>query len=243
VISVSSSTGGRETSGFDGDRGQMIDATSSATQTATLAAPGLAERILEGTVRRVAETGVTKTTIDDIAREAGCGRATVYRVFAGGRDAVLAAAGTREVERFLAELGVALDGCDSLEDALVLGITHSARQLHTHDALRYMVVNEPAVLRPLVNFDGLDPLLARAGTFAGLHLARFLDPPTARAVGEWAGRLIVAYACTPITIGVPCDLTDEDATRHLVRTFALPGIAGARRPVASAPAFPHPTQE
>src|SRR4051812_18799800 len=121
----------------------------------------LSERILEGTVRRIAETGVAKTTIDDIAREAGCGRATVYRVFAGGRDAVLAAAGTRGVERFRADLGDEIDACDTLEDALVTGITGAARQVQTHDALRYVVVNEPALVRPLVAFDGLDPLLAR----------------------------------------------------------------------------------
>jgi AcrR family transcriptional regulator len=202
----------------------LIDATSSVT---TLAPAGLPERILDGTVRCIAGTGVAKTTIDDIARAASCGRATVYRVFAGGRDAVLAAAGRREVERFLDELGGRLDDCTSLDETLVTGITWTAGQLRTHDALRYVVEHEPAVLRPLVAFDGLDPLLARASDFAAEHLARFLDPDVARAVGEWAARLVVAYACGPGTPAQPFDLTDEGDARRLVATYGLPGIAGS----------------
>jgi AcrR family transcriptional regulator len=191
---------------------------------ATALASPLPERILEATVRCIAETGVAKTTIDDIARAASCGRATVYRTFAGGRDAILVAAGTREVERFLAGLGAVLDGCSSLEDAVVAGLTVATRQLHRHDALRYLVVHEPAVLRPLVAFDGLDPLLACAADFAEAHLTRFADRATARAVGEWAARLVVAYACGPIPSDPPFDLADERAARHLVRTFGLPGL-------------------
>jgi len=203
----------------------------------------LSERILEGTVRRIAETGVAKTTIDDIAREAGCGRATVYRVFAGGRDAVLAAAGTREVERFLADLGDEIDACDTLEDALVTGITGAARQVQTHHALRYVVVNEPALVRPLVAFDGLDPLLARAAAFAEQHLARFLDPATARATGEWAARLIVVYGPPPVSTVASRDLTDAAVVRQLVRTFGLPGLDGALSDPDRPAQNPHGIQE
>src|SRR4051812_35705519 len=65
----------------------------------------LRDRILDATVACIARHGVSHTTIDDIARAAGCGRATVYRAFAGGKDAVVVAAGARELERFLAGLG------------------------------------------------------------------------------------------------------------------------------------------
>ena len=34
----------------------------------------------------VARVGIAKTTLDDVAREAGCARATVYRNFAGKQD-------------------------------------------------------------------------------------------------------------------------------------------------------------
>jgi AcrR family transcriptional regulator len=185
----------------------------------------LRDRILDATIRCIAEAGLTGTTIDDIARAASCGRATVYRAFAGGRDAILVAAGIREVERFLAELAVRLEACATLEDTLVEGITGTVRHLRGHPVVRYLVVHEPAVLLPFVGFDGLDPLLARASDVGERHLTRFTDPATARSVGEWAARVVVAYGCGIDPTGTPVDLADEGAVRGLVRTFGLPGLA------------------
>jgi AcrR family transcriptional regulator len=234
----------------------MVEATATATATvqhphavagAAGGVPTLRDRILDATVRCIAATGVAKTTIDDIAGEASCSRATVYRAFPGGKDAVVATAGIREVQRFAAHLGRRLDGCATLEEALVAGICEAARQFHHHDALRYLVVNEPAVLWPMVCFDGLDPVLARAASFAEDRLARFLDAPTARMVGEWAARLVLVYADEPgpgapgaPTVpgdagGITADLADEGVTRHLVRTFLLPGLAATSRPAAGSP--------
>ena len=45
----------------------------------------LEQRILAATIRCVSRWGVGKTTLDDIAREAGCSRATIYRVVPGGK--------------------------------------------------------------------------------------------------------------------------------------------------------------
>jgi AcrR family transcriptional regulator len=44
------------------------------------------ERILEAAARCALRFTLGKTTIDDIAVEAGVSRATVYRTFPGGRD-------------------------------------------------------------------------------------------------------------------------------------------------------------
>src|SRR5437764_8400576 len=43
-------------------------------------------RIVEATLRCVARWGMAKTTLDDVAREAGLSRATVYRVVPGGKE-------------------------------------------------------------------------------------------------------------------------------------------------------------
>ena len=67
-----------------------------------------AERITAGALVCIARWGTAKTTLDDIAREAGCSRATIYRLFPGGKRAVLDAAGEVELARILDELvGVA----------------------------------------------------------------------------------------------------------------------------------------
>ena len=54
---------------------------------------GQEQRIVDATTRCIARWGVAKTTLDDVAREASCSRATVYRLFPGGKDAVLEATG------------------------------------------------------------------------------------------------------------------------------------------------------
>ena len=48
------------------------------------------DRILDAALACIARVGVGKTTLDDVAREAGCARATVYRCFPG-RQALLRA--------------------------------------------------------------------------------------------------------------------------------------------------------
>ena len=53
-------------------------------------------RVLDATLTCIARVGVAKTTLDDVAREAGCSRATVYRYFPGKQpllDAVVDARG------------------------------------------------------------------------------------------------------------------------------------------------------
>ena len=45
--------------------------------------PAQSARVLDGALACVARVGLGKTTLDDVAREAGCARATVYRCFPG----------------------------------------------------------------------------------------------------------------------------------------------------------------
>ena len=79
-------------------------------------------RIADAATRCVARRGVTKTTLDDVAREAGCSRATVYRTFPGGKEEVIAAVVDTEVARLFSAVAVAMGGAEDFEDAVVAGI-------------------------------------------------------------------------------------------------------------------------
>src|SRR5881227_82433 len=94
------------------------------------------QRIVDATLRCIARWGVAKTTLDDVAREASCSRATVYRLFPGGKEAVLAAVATTELEAFLGRVGSTLADAPSLEAALVGAIAETGRTLAGHGALR-----------------------------------------------------------------------------------------------------------
>jgi AcrR family transcriptional regulator len=180
-----------------------------------------AQRVIDATLRCIARWGVAKTTLDDIAREARCSRATVYRLFPGGKDALIEAVATSEVMRFFAALGARLDETDTLEDLLVAGMTEAARHLQQHGALQFLLQHEPEAVLPHFAFRSADAVLGTVRRFAGPYLARFLDVDEAPRAAEWVARIVLSYTSCPAD-GV--DLADEESVRRLVRTFVLPGL-------------------
>src|SRR5207244_71690 len=71
--------------------------------------PSSTERLLQATFACVARYGIAKTTVEDVAREAGISRATVYRQFPGGKDQLVADTIRWESTRFFADLAVAIE--------------------------------------------------------------------------------------------------------------------------------------
>lgn len=180
------------------------------------------DRVVAAVVRCIARWGVGKTTLDDVAREAGCSRATVYRLVPGGRDALLVAVARAEVTQFFAGIGHRLATATSLEGLLVAGITEASRRLVEHPALRFLVEHEPEVVLPRLAFHQMDAVLAAAGDFATPHLRRFIaDDEHARRVAEWVSRIVISYTLTP---SPHVDLTDDASARRLVQDFILPGL-------------------
>ncbi len=182
-------------------------------------------RLVDGALRCLARQGIAKTTVDDIAREAGFSRATAYRAFPGGRDDILAAVVETEVARLFSSLAVVMGEAHDLEDVLVAGMVESARQLRSHEALSYLLAYEPGAVLPQLTFAGQDRVLLVAGDLAAPFFARWLEPEQASRAAEWAVRIVLAY-CSDQNPGT--DLTDPAATRALVRTFVLPGILALR---------------
>ena len=182
-------------------------------------------RLVDGALRCLARQGIAKTTVDDIAREAGLSRATAYRAFPGGKDDILAAVVETEVARLFSYLAVVMGEAHDLEDVLVAGMVESARRLRAHQALSYLLAYEPGAVLPHLTFAGQDRVLLVAGDLAAPFFARWLEPEQASRAAEWAVRIVLAYCSdqTPAT-----DLTDPAATRALVRTFVLPGILALR---------------
>ena len=175
----------------------------------------LEERIIEATVRCVGRWGVAKTTLDDIAREAGCARATIYRVFAGGKQAVLAATLQHELRRAVATIDDAVRDLDSLEDVLVVGTTTAAQLILGHEALAFLIDHEP------IAFDRMGRVFDAAAACAAPHLARFLAEEDAARAADWVTRVVLTYTFNPAP---STDLRDAGDARQLVRTFFLPAL-------------------
>lgn len=188
-------------------------------------------RIIDGTLVCLARHGTVKTTVDDIARQSGVSRATVYRAFPGGREEILGAVVDTETARLFSALGVRLGTARDLTDALVGGIVEASVRLRDHAALHFLVQHEPGIILGHLAFADSDRLLATASRFTAPFLARWMPPVEAERVTEWAARIVLSYAISPSDRTDPCD---PFQARRLVTTFMLPGI-DALHSAAAAP--------
>ena len=177
--------------------------------------------MIDAALRCIARWGIGKTTLDDVAREASCSRATIYRLFPGGKDALLNAVTRTELAGFFAGLAARFDEATNLEDLLVAGLVYTHRTLAGHDALQFVLAYEPELVLPKVAFRQADRVLTTVSTFAAPYLAPYVGADEAPRVAEWVARLVITYTLAPAD-GI--DVGDETSVRRLVRTYVMPGL-------------------
>ena len=198
--------------------------TSLATAVAERARPAAdppSARVLAATIACLGRWGLAKTTLDDIAREAGLSRATVYRLFPGGKDVVVRAAVGAEVATFEQGLRARLTGLASLEDVLVGTVTYASATLRQHPALQFLLAHEPEQVLPHLAFDRFEHVLDAAVVMIGPWLSPHVGPDLAARAGEWVARLVLSYSLVPSEW---FDLGVEDDARRFTRTYLLPGL-------------------
>jgi len=178
------------------------------------------DRILDGALACVARVGVGKTTLDDVAREAGCARATVYRAFPG-RQALFRALLDREVGALGDRALAAAAPAENLRDAVVAVMLTGAEAFRTHPALAFVLAHEPELVALQLSFERGSDVLRAAAQLAAPAFARFLPADRAERLAEWVARLTLSYLCDPSEY-LPLD--DSTHVRAFVDAFVLPGI-------------------
>ena len=178
------------------------------------------DRLMRAALTCIARVGVRKTTLDEVAREAGCARATLYRYYPG-KDAVLAAVVDREARCMASRVCVRAAGCDTFEDAVVELVLTSTHELLSHPALTFVAKVEPEFFLRCLTFEGSTPFFHRTVELFAPALERFLDRESAERVVELLARLVLSYSFSP---GDFFDFSREDSVRELVRHFVMPGF-------------------
>ena len=99
--------------------------------------------VLEAAFGCVARFGFAKTTMEDVAREAGLSRATVYRVFPGGRDELFSAMVAWEMGRFFVRMAIAVQDAADFPAVVEGALVFAHREIREHAALQKVLATEP----------------------------------------------------------------------------------------------------
>jgi AcrR family transcriptional regulator len=182
-----------------------------------------ADRILDAALELFATFGLRRTTMDDVARASGLGRATIYRRFPGKSDLV-AGVLLREARRVFAELDRSVAAFSTLEERLVEGFVTTLRISREQRLVNRLLILEPeSLLRHATDQAG--PLLAAARGYLAQRLraaqrqgdAGDFDPEV---VAEILIRLTHSLLLTPAG-HIPLD---DDGARAFARRYLAPMV-------------------
>lgn len=182
----------------------------------------VADRIVAAAARLIAAQGLRSTSVDDIASAAGCGRATVYRCFPGGRAELLDVTLGQGVDRIFASCTRVTDHAQSLAEAAAATINIAVVELARDGVVQQLMIDEPDTIATLISPVRIEPLLERAAEWGAVHFARFVEPAVAAYVGEWCARAVTDHLRSPAPI---IDITTLTVARSLVDTFLIPNLS------------------
>src|SRR5262245_42401612 len=107
------------------------------------------ERPLMDAVRRcIVRWGLRKTTLEDIAREAGVSRATVYRAFPGGKERLADAVLCHEVVRLFEQCDATLAAARTLDELVVTGVGAALGGITGDEVVRSILNHQPRPVLP-----------------------------------------------------------------------------------------------
>jgi len=185
----------------------------------------LRDRLLAATYRCVARFGLGKTTVEDVAKESGLSRATIYRQFPGGRDELLLETVGWELANYFTRLADHVRDAPDLVELLERGLVYAQGSVAEHVVLRKILDTEPERLLALLTVesaktlpfiaDFLHPYLVREAAAGRLRDGVDLDRSA-----EYLARCILSLINAPGR----WDFTDPGDVREVVRDELLGGI-------------------
>ena len=183
------------------------------------------ERILEATYSCIARHGLDRTTLEDVARESGLSRATIYRVFPGGREDLLREVVVWELERFFTQLAEAVAGAPSFVRMIEEGLMWARAEIIKHAVLQTILRTEPERLLPLMTLEAERPVRFIVGYLTPLleqeeRESRLRAGISVGDAAEYTARLVLSLIASPGS----WDPLDPRETRVLVREHLLAGI-------------------
>ena len=102
------------------------------------------DRLLDAAEACFERSGVSKTTVEDIAKQASVSRATVYRYFAG-RDAVVSGVILRSTERYLERVRGRVETQPDLGSAILEFVEVTIRAAHRDETIALLFTSDDSL--------------------------------------------------------------------------------------------------
>ena len=192
---------------------------------APAAATSTRDRLLDATERCLRRTGLRRTTVTEVAEEAGVSRAWLYRHFPDKASLVVAAL-ARTDEHFWAEAHARVQAEHGLAAQVAAAVAVAREQQPSALALR-LQEDEPAEYAALVG-TGLAEMMPGLARFWHPYLEAGRDAGELRAdldvarAAEWVIRIVVSLVTVP---GGAADPADPAATTAFLDEFLVAGLA------------------
>lgn len=174
-----------------------------------------ADRILDAAEQLYTHQNPASIGMNEIAKAAGCSRATLYRYFEN-REALRTAYMHRETHRLSREIQQQLDGIDDPRERLITSISATLRIVRGSPALAAWF----ASTRPPIGGEmaGQSEVIA-ALTAAFLQSLGSNDPATVDRRARWVVRVITSLLMFPAQ--------DESDERAMIEEFVVPVVTPA----------------
>ena len=176
----------------------------------------LDDRVLDAAAACARGRGFDAVTIDDIAAESGVSRATIYRLFPGGRDVLFEALRVRETSRMLDRVHAEVAHIDDLVDLVVAAVVAASCALRDDSSMADLLAAQTGASLGRLTIDDLPRAVAMSSRVFTPLLTPFLPPAAAHRLVDVLARLTLSYFLAPSTI---IDMTDSDSVRDHLAPF------------------------
>lgn len=172
------------------------------------------QEIFKATLEILYEKGLSKLTLEDVAKKASLSRPSIYKYFPGGKEELLTQVVSYEAFNWLKNLAEHIEGINDFEEATTEAVMFAYKSLNEHHVLNKILQTEPEKLMPLLAQEGI-----RVVTFVELYvvnqlLARGLTTSIKpELAAEYIARMLISFVTSPGN----WDLTDATQVRTVVR--------------------------
>jgi AcrR family transcriptional regulator len=184
------------------------------------------ESSLDAALTQFQLVGLRRTTVDDVGRQAGLSRMTIYRRYPN-KQALTEAVMLREVRRIIQMVERRVAAQANAEDRMVESFVFGLRLVRTHPLLNRLLMTEPEDILPFLTVSSR-PFISVGIAFIAQHVRQAQHDtggpqPDPEAVAEILARLVHSLVLAPEG-GLALD--DDSDARDFARMYLAPMALG-----------------